>query len=257
MNMREKKTFSSPPSPFPFFRLWEDYPWTLALVCAWLAGQLTLAAIAPAIRAGADHATFHLTRLWLGLLPVDVAGAGAAALALWFLNRARDSGAPLRTNTAPALDRGSPFGQALRTILWVYPLVVGLTFLTMKAMRAVGIEPHIPPLLRIAAHSRDPRFWASFLFATVLLAPIAEEFLFRLVLFESLREWRLRQPAVISAACFALIHLTPAHFPGLFVLGLALSRARRQSGGLLLPMLIHALFNATSLFFLRLGNYAS
>lgn len=55
---------------------------------------------------------------------------------------------------------------------------------------------------------------------TGVLAPLLEETVFRGFLMVSLTKW-LPTPAaaVVSAAVFALAHLTPGEFPQLFVLG--------------------------------------
>jgi membrane protease YdiL (CAAX protease family) len=128
--------------------------------------------------------------------------------------------------------------------------VVGITVLTTLCLKKAGLEAPVPPLIQAATRSHDPVFWISLAFASVFLAPLAEEFLFRLVLFESLRELNIRLPTLLSAACFAVVHQAPTHLPGLFLLGLILSRAREKSGSLPLPMLIHSMFNAASLTFL-------
>ena len=49
------------------------------------------------------------------------------------------------------------------------------------------------------------------------------------------------------AAIFALVHLRPVEFPGLFVFGLVLGTAAALTGRLGMPILIHVGFNATAL----------
>ncbi|PNX96847.1 CAAX amino terminal protease family protein [Trifolium pratense] len=49
---------------------------------------------------------------------------------------------------------------------------------------------------------------------------------------------------IISAAVFALAHLTPGEFPQLFVLGSALGISYAQTRNLLTPITIHAIWNS-------------
>ncbi|TXG56494.1 hypothetical protein EZV62_017807 [Acer yangbiense] len=63
---------------------------------------------------------------------------------------------------------------------------------------------------------------------------------------------------IISAAVFALAHLTPGQFPQLFVLGTALGFSYAQTRNLLTPITIHAFWNSgviLLLTFLQLQGY--
>ncbi|KAL0908488.1 hypothetical protein M5K25_022985 [Dendrobium thyrsiflorum] len=64
--------------------------------------------------------------------------------------------------------------------------------------------------------------------------------------------------ALLSAAVFALAHLTPGEFPQLFVLGTALGFSYAQTRNLLTPITIHAFWNSgviLLLTFLQLQGY--
>jgi len=87
--------------------------------------------------------------------------------------------------------------------------------------------------------------WLALLAVTALvLAPLAEELLFRGVLYRSLRErWGARVALVGSAGAFALFHLEPVQLIVAAIAGLALGWLR-QRGGLLWPcVLAHAAHN--------------
>ncbi|KAJ8441335.1 hypothetical protein Cgig2_024847 [Carnegiea gigantea] len=80
---------------------------------------------------------------------------------------------------------------------------------------------------------------------TGVLAPLLEETVFRGFLMTSMTTWVLTPIAVvISAAVFALAHLTPGQFPQLFILGTALGLSYAQTRNLLTPITIHALWNS-------------
>ena len=97
--------------------------------------------------------------------------------------------------------------------------------------------------------SRQPWSVRIYLFAlAVLLAPLAEELLFRGVLLRVFRRRIGTAGAVLaSSALFAAVHL---HLPALapiFVLSLGLSVAYLRTGSLVIPIVMHALFNGFSL----------
>lgn len=94
---------------------------------------------------------------------------------------------------------------------------------------------------------------------TGVLAPILEETVFRGFLMVSLTKWVPTPVSVlISAAVFALAHLTPGEFPQLFLLGVALGFSYAQTRNLLTPITIHSIWNSgviLLLTFLQLQGY--
>lgn len=94
---------------------------------------------------------------------------------------------------------------------------------------------------------------------TGVLAPILEESVFRGFFLVSLTKWVPTPVAVVvSAAVFALAHLTPGEFPQLFVLGAAMGFSYAQTRNLLTPITIHAFWNSgviLLLTFLQLQGY--
>ncbi|GAV85373.1 Abi domain-containing protein [Cephalotus follicularis] len=94
---------------------------------------------------------------------------------------------------------------------------------------------------------------------TGIFAPFLEETIFRGFLMVSLTKW-VPTPVsiIISAAVFALAHLTPGEFPQLFVLGTALGFSYAQTRNLLTPVTIHSFWNSgviLLLTFLQLQGY--
>lgn len=94
---------------------------------------------------------------------------------------------------------------------------------------------------------------------TGVFAPLLEETVFRGFFMVSLTKWVPTPVAVIiSAAVFALAHLTPGEFPQLFVLGTTLGFSYAQTRNLLTPITIHAFWNSgviLLLTFLQLQGY--
>lgn len=87
----------------------------------------------------------------------------------------------------------------------------------------------------------------------VVVAPFTEEVIFRGVLFRALAD-RIGMfgGAILSALVFAVIHIEvvfsqPLALTGLFVIGVLLAIAYHLTGSIVVPIIGHAVFNATSL----------
>ena len=90
-------------------------------------------------------------------------------------------------------------------------------------------------------------------FFAVIIAPAAEEFLFRGVLFSSIHKMGWPKCAwIVPSLLFALIHNSAPIFLPLVFFALALTWLYQKTGGLLAPILAHSLFNATNLVLLFL-----
>jgi uncharacterized protein len=87
----------------------------------------------------------------------------------------------------------------------------------------------------------------------IVVAPVTEEVLFRGLLFQSLRRRvGLWPAAAVSSLLFASIHVEilfsqPLALAGLFVFAMALAWSFHRFGSLVVPIIAHAVFNATSL----------
>jgi tetratricopeptide (TPR) repeat protein len=156
---------------------------------------------------------------------------------------------------------GQPFYWPLRlgTVkvigLSLVGLVVALSFgswcaewLARVMHRPVTVQETIP-LIKYAL-SASP---VAAILAIVIVGPIAEEIIFRGLIYGSL-EKRLRVfgAMLISSFLFALAHLQVTHFIPIFCLGMALNWARWKSGSLGLPILLHVLNNGVALLLLKL-----
>ena len=85
-------------------------------------------------------------------------------------------------------------------------------------------------------------------FFAIVLAPVAEEFIFRGMLFPFVKQLGHPRLAWIGVSLlFALIHLDVATFVPLFVLALALTWLYEKTDNLLAPIAAHSLFNGANL----------
>lgn len=92
----------------------------------------------------------------------------------------------------------------------------------------------------------------------VMIAPFAEEFIFRFFLYGVLKRYFGRGPGLfLNALLFGAVH---AHLPSLgplFILGSCFTLAYEWSGSILVSMTMHALFNFLSLSALAFPNLIS
>ncbi len=89
----------------------------------------------------------------------------------------------------------------------------------------------------------DFGFWGAFL-KVVVVAPVAEELIFRGVIMHGLmRNYKPLKAVFLSGLLFALFHLNPWQFPATFVLGLILGWLMIRTKNILVCMGGHALNN--------------
>jgi len=148
----------------------------------------------------------------------------------------------------------APFGgQAMPPLLWgflAWCAALPIMLLCTLLQSMLPIESHLvsnPVLPEIVA--ADSGFNTIILFVAVVgLAPFFEEIIFRGFLY---RQLRARSgplgAALVSAAVFSAVHLSPGTIVPLFGLGLLLAAVTERSGGLLPAMLLHGLWNGGSL----------
>jgi len=96
--------------------------------------------------------------------------------------------------------------------------------------------------------------------AAVVLAPIAEELLFRGLLFRALlQRYHVNVAAIVSALVFAVVHIDvavsqPLALVGLTLVGVVLAHAYQRTGSLLVPIAGHAAFNGITLVVALVGD---
>jgi len=89
----------------------------------------------------------------------------------------------------------------------------------------------------------------------VVLAPVAEEFFFRGLLFSTAKQFGWPKLGWFGVSfLFALMHVNAPTFLPLFVLALALTWLCEKTDGLLAPIIAHSLFNLANLIMLLLAE---
>jgi uncharacterized protein len=130
------------------------------------------------------------------------------------------------------------------TLLVIWPLQFACGFLLDK------LGHHQEPQRAVEMLLVAPSGWARgyFVLFAVVIAPVAEEFIFRGMLFPFVKQLGRPKLAWFGVSfLFALIHLDKAIFLPLFVLALVLTWLYEKTDCLLAPILVHSLFNAANL----------
>jgi uncharacterized protein len=174
--------------------------------------------------------------IWWGLI------LGPILLSLWFRG--------LKLGSVFGVDR-MPVGRSLllgiSLLVSALPLVFVVDYIA-SALLKVNTTTDTQEVIRIFENSSTVAQRVPIIMLAVVIAPVAEELAFRGYLYGVIKRYFGAVPALIlSGILFALIHLNlPSFFP-LLVLASVFALAYELSGSLLVPMTMHALFNALSL----------
>ena len=170
----------------------------------------------------------------------------------WVVYRARRAGISLRALAGPP-------PRAVRTwgLVWVaLPLAatsVGAIYLQLYALSYLA--PGVVRFFLAPEQGPPDAGWALRglgVLATVALAPVVEELVFRgLVLRRWERKWGIRASVLGTSLAFAVLH---ADLLGSLLFGIVMAGLYLRSGTLLLPIATHALYNACAEFMGGVGG---
>lgn len=202
---------------------------TPLLVAPLLARVLAPLADNPALQQAASVPLLYLALMAgpLALLAWLLAGLGAAPTAGWLQWR------------------WQPWTQSLRLALLQLLMVLPVVALSGWLLERIWSDPSgSNPLLEMVLTTPSTLALLLLGVTALVLAPLFEETLFRGVLLPVLaRRWGSGWGVLLSAAAFALAHLSLGELLPLFVLGLGLGWLRLQSGRLGASVLMHGLWN--------------
>ncbi|MBX5466749.1 MAG: CPBP family intramembrane metalloprotease [Firmicutes bacterium] len=186
----------------------------------------------------------ELLGLYLATPPLEVAVAGAvlwrsgegwAWLARWYGRRA-PSGRRRWDELASGVGAGLVLSAAAGAVVAVEQRVTGWP------IRSNNPLVYAPRLMH-----QGPVALAVLVVAVVVLAPVAEELVFRGILLEGLRRrWGAGWGAVTASAVFAAAHFDPTLFLALWVTGLGLAALYLSRQSLVPSTIAHATFNGIS-----------
>jgi membrane protease YdiL (CAAX protease family) len=114
-------------------------------------------------------------------------------------------------------------------------------------MPGLHLKPEVQQAVQTLALARSWQVRAVLGVITILLAPVAEEVLFRGILYAWLKQRGFPRLALWgSASLFALMHMNLVAFVPLLLLAVALAILYDRTGNLLAPIVGHALFNTAN-----------
>ena len=117
-----------------------------------------------------------------------------------------------------------------------------------SSLMHVNSQKDSQPIMQLFERVSDPTRKIPIILLAIVIAPLAEEFFFRGFLYGVLKRYAGGLPALLlTGVAFAVIHLHLPSLLPLFLLACVLTLAYELSGSLLVPMAMHALFNAITL----------
>ena len=143
----------------------------------------------------------------------------------------------------------------LALVVVILPAAFALQSVSLALMNKIGWTPKDEMAVTLLTNAPTPTAHIYLVLFAVVLAPVAEEFIFRGVLFPFLKQLGMLRTAWIGLNLFfAFIHGDAAIFLPLFALSVALTWLYEKTDNLLAPMLAHALFNAINLVVLKFAT---
>ena len=170
---------------------------------------------------------------------------GAAWLLIWWFLRQHQTGGRAAFGwCGPKIKH--PYLLTL-CFIGVFLVVWLLQAISISVLEKLGWPPQDQAAVLLLLDAKS--WWVTVYFGVfaVVIAPVAEEFIFRGLLFPFVRQLGYPKLAWFGvSALFALIHLNMPTFVPLFVFALALTWLYEKTDNLLAPITAHALFNATN-----------
>ena len=137
-------------------------------------------------------------------------------------------------------------GKGVVVGLLIGVLALGIAWVLETALAAIGFPVEEQGIvLALLDEGGSVRY--AFIAVAVLLAPVGEELFFRSFAFGSLLEHRGPLVAhLVSGGLFTAVHFNPSGVAIYFLLAVVLAESYRRSGRLLVSMIAHGVFNATT-----------
>lgn len=149
-----------------------------------------------------------------------------------------------------------PFGLYMFMAAFPVVLLVGYAWmflLTYLQSAGYNVAVEQQSIINLFIQADSTLSFLALWFMATIMAPVAEELLFRGAIYRFFKG-RCSTPCamIISAAFFALLHFNLASFPSLVVLGVFLCIAYELSGNLEVSIIFHSIFNLNSIFLIYL-----
>jgi len=221
-----------------------------AAIAVYLATQLVLQLVAGLVLLGTgllDPVLLDPSEGGTALLVLVVASQVAGLLAALLLLRRRGMRLPPIVGPVRPVVRHVGIGVGLGIVA-----LLGSTLLVSLLVTLTGSEA-TPEQVLTEGIADTPVQLLLAVIAAVVMAPLAEELLFRGLLHRGLRQRMRAVPAtLLSSVLFAVVHVDvaasqPLALVGLTFVGVVLALAHERTGCLVVPVVIHATHNAITI----------
>ena len=146
----------------------------------------------------------------------------------------------------PKLARSLLIGVAVGVA--ILPVALLLKHWSTELLELAGWPPEDEAAVRLLAGASTPWVRVYLGFFAVILAPVAEEFIFRGMLYPLVKQLGKPRLALIGVnLLFAAIHMNAAALVPLFVLALTFTWLYEHTDNLLAPIVAHGIFNTANL----------
>ncbi|HEY6167870.1 MAG TPA: CPBP family intramembrane glutamic endopeptidase [Verrucomicrobiae bacterium] len=136
----------------------------------------------------------------------------------------------------------------------ILPIALGLGQLSAWAMQSVQVEPVPQPSVRAIQAVTSLPLKIYFGVVAIVVAPLAEELIFRGVLYPTIKQRGYPRLALWGVSLFfAATHANVMTFIPLTILAVALTKLYEHTGNLLAPITTHSLFNLANFLWLLLN----
>jgi len=136
-------------------------------------------------------------------------------------------------------------GTGLLWLVATYPLILAAQWFTQAIF---GESDGSQEIVRYFLEHPDPKHRIAVILMAVIVAPVAEEIIFRGYFYGVIRRFGGRIPALLtSSLLFAAIHVHLPSMLGLGLLAVILCLLYERTGSLWATMTMHAAFNATTI----------
>ena len=140
-----------------------------------------------------------------------------------------------------------PYSLGVAAILIVPAAIISSLALAlfMTWLKQIGWEVEEQDAVKMFSQAPDVKLQLALALGACIGAPLVEEFLFRGVIYKSLKELSNKWFALIfSSLLFGVIHMHLPSFPALCLLGFFFALAYEVTGTLVVPILMHSIFNS-------------
>jgi len=143
---------------------------------------------------------------------------------------------------------GEAFKISLYSFLVIIPILWPLAGMWRVVLEFLGLSAEQQTPVQWLAEAETLTLLFAMVFATVILAPVTEELLFRGCLYRFLKaRLSLAAALLVSGVLFSIVHVNPLSLLPLFFLGVVLAYAYERTGSIKVPILIHGIFNANTI----------